>query len=200
MNLTIKIDEINYGDVAVKAMPLLREAARKQNGAVGKLLGALTELPEYQISDLLDAISVTVKNEIISDLATEHSNTILRIINDAAYEHQIGVVLSNYTLNRNLVMEIDVHRINYPAVAERFLPVIREKLMTMGGLAILMRPLIAHASAEQICDLMDRFLGDNKNAFVVSLINQNQNTLISAIESAAMEQNIRLKIGKIHAE
>ena len=60
--------------------------------------------------------------------------------------------------------------------------------------------VIRNASAEQIVGLLDRFVGDNKEAFLASLINQNQKTIISAIEDAAQKQNIRLKINSILLE
>ena len=45
MKLTIQLDELNYGDVAVKAMPILRQTAQKQNNAVGKTIAAISQLP-----------------------------------------------------------------------------------------------------------------------------------------------------------
>lgn len=98
----------------------------------------------------------------------------------------------------NIVAEVS--KIDYIAIVDRFLPVIRDKLLGMGGLVAMFRPMIHNASSEKIVGLLDRFVGENKEAFLASLINQNHHNLISAIEDAAQKQNIRLKINSIILE
>ena len=99
-----------------------------------------------------------------------------------------------------MTIAAEVGEIDYITIVDRFLPVIRDKLLGMGGLVAMLRPMIQNASAEQIVGLLDRFVGDKKETFLVSLVNQNQKKLISAIEDTADKQNIRLKISAIVLE
>lgn len=200
MKLTIKLDEINHGDVAVKVMPLLAQSAGNFHGAVGKTLSAISNLPENLIRDIFDAIPEVEKNGIIAAYATEHKDRILNKLNEMSMHHNLGLKMADCLIDQNLNIMADVSEINYVSIVDRFLPVIRDKLLGMGGLVAMFRPMIQNASAEQIVGLLDRFVGDNKEAFVTTLINQNQKNLIAAMENAAQKQNIRLKIHSILLE
>lgn len=200
MKLTIKLDEINYGDVAVKAMPFLRQAAQKQNNAVGKTVAAISQLPDDLIYNIFDAIPMEQKNEIVAAFAMENKEKILAAINKMSKDYKIGVTLSNYAMNKELGLSAIVSEIDYQTIAERFLPEIREKLLNMGGMVAFLRPVIEKASAEQVCGLLDKILGKNKESLIASLINKNQQKLISLIEDAAKKQNIDLKINSIIVE
>ena len=97
-------------------------------------------------------------------------------------------------MNQELALSAQVSSIDYLCVVDRFLPMVREKLLSMGKITALLRPVIQNASAGRICSLLDRILGTRKNLFLVSLVNNHQQELIRAIEDSARKQNIRLKI------
>lgn len=201
MKLTIKLDEINYGDVAVRAMPLLAQSVGAFHGAVGMLVAAIsTYLPEELIHNVFDAIPEERKNEFIAEFTAEYKPKILQAVNMLSEKHKIGVNLNDLTIAPNLTVVAQIGKIDYICIADRFLPIIKEKLLNMGGLVVMFRGMIHNASAEQIVGLLDRFVGDNKDAFLASLLNHNQNTLISAIEDIAHKQDIHLKIGTIVME
>lgn len=200
MKLTIKLDEINYGDVAVRAMPLLRDSAGNIHGSVGRIAAAITNFPENLIRDVFDTIPTYEKNEILADFAVEYNSRILNTLNNLSRHYKLGLQLNDFTVDQNLTIAAEVGEIDYISIVDRFLPEIRSKLLSMGGLVAMFRPMIQNASAAQIVGLLDRFVGDNKDAFLLSLINQNQKTLISAIEDAAEKQNIHIKINSIVAE
>ena len=200
MKLTIKMDAINYGDVAVKLMPLLAQSAGSFRGAAGKTVSAIANLPDNLIRDIFDAIPENEKNGIIAAYAMEYSNRILAKINDFSMYHNLGLKLAECSIDQDMNIVAEVSKIDYIAIVDRFLPVIRDKLLGMGGLVAMFRPMIHNASAEQIVGLLDRFVGENKEAFLASLINQNQHNLITAIEDAAQKQNIHVKINSVILE
>lgn len=200
MEITVKIEEINYGDVAVKAMPFLRKAAQKQNNAVGKTIMAISDLPDSLIYDLFDAIPVEQKNEIVAAFAMENKAKVLSAVNKLSEDHKIGVTLSDYSVDQRLEFAAVVDKIDYQAIADRFLPEIREKLLNMGGMVSFLHPVIEKASAEQVCRLLDKILGKNKESLIASLINKNQQKLISLVEDTAKKQTINLKIAAIIVE
>lgn len=72
MKLTIKIREINYGDVAVKALPLLGSAAQNYGSAVEKTIAAVSMLPEELIHSIFDAIPTEQKNDLVSAFVMEY--------------------------------------------------------------------------------------------------------------------------------
>ena len=200
MKLTMKLDEINYGDVAVRAIPLLRHSAGNIDGSVGRMAVAITNLPENLIRDVFNAIPECEKNEILAAVAVEYKGRILNTLNDLSRHYKLGLQLNDFTVDQNLTIAAEVDEIDYISIEDRFLPEICSKLLSMGGLVVMFRPMIQNASAAQIVGLLDRFVGDNKEVFLASLVNRNQKKLISAIEDAAEKQNIRLKISAIVLE
>lgn len=200
MRLMMNLGEIDYGDVAIKVMPLLAQSAERFHGAAGKTVAAIANLPDNLIRDIFDAIPVEQKNEIIADFTVEYKERILRTLNDLSTNHKLGLQLADCSIDQNLNIMAEISEIDYVAIVDRFLPMIRDKLLGMGGLVTMFRPVIRNASAEQLCGLLDRFVGDNKEHFLASLVNQNQQRLISAIEDAAQKQDISLKISSIILE
>lgn len=200
MKLTIKLDEINYGDVAVKAMPFLCQAAEKQSGAAGKTMAAIAQLPDRLIYEIFDAIPMDQKNEIVAAFAMENRENILNAANKLSADHKIGVTLADCRVDQDLECIALSDKIDYEILAERFLPEIREKLLGMGGMAGFLRPVIEKASAQQICGLLDKLFGNKKEVLIASLINKNQQKLIFLIEDAVKKQNINLKINSIAVE
>lgn len=200
MKLTIKLDGINYGDVAVKLMPLLAQSAGSFCGAVWKTVSAIANLPDNLIRDIFDAIPENEKNGIIAAYAMEYKDRILSKLNNLSMHHNLGLKLADCLIDQDLNIMAEVSEIDYIAIVDRFLPAIRDKLLSMSGLVAMFRPMIQNASAEQIMGLLDRFAGENKEAFLASLINQNQHNLISTIEDAAEKQNIHVKINSIILE
>lgn len=200
MKLRVQIAEINYGDVAVKAMPLLRRAAQNYDGAVGKTIEAISQLPEELIHSIFDAIPAGQKNKIVTAFVMEYQEKVLGAVNKMAEEYRLGVTLSDLAVDKNLELAATIDRVDYLCLVDRFLPMVKEKLLAMGGMVALLRPVIEKASADQICGLLDRFVGDKKDELLAALINQNQETLISVIEDAAGKQNVHLKTNSIFVQ
>lgn len=200
MKLKIVIEEINYGDAAVKILQMVGSTLPKKDDIVPVALSAITQLPQKLIYDICDAIPTEQKNGIAAAVVRQYKPNILLAINRLSAENGLGVCLSDLTLDRELNVEATVDRIDYSCLVDRFLGVIKEKLMGMGGMIVMLRPMIRNASATQVCDLMDRFLGERKDSFVASIINQNKQMLILVIEDAAKKQDLRLTIRDLSLE
>ena len=56
MVLKLQINEIDFGDVILKALPVLREKASDDGSAVSKIIAAVTQLPSEVIRTMLDAV------------------------------------------------------------------------------------------------------------------------------------------------
>lgn len=197
MKLTIKLESIDYGDVAVKLMPMLGQS--RNGGSVGLALDAMAALPEDLIRQVFDVIPQQQKNEIVAAFAMEKKDTLLGMLNDMAREQDLGIILENYRMDPELNIAVDVEEINYLRIAERFLPVLREKLLTMRTIPSFLKPAIRNATAEQLLKLLDRFVR-NKDSMVASLINQNQQKLILLLERTGRKQGIHVKIGSVCVE
>lgn len=153
MKLTIKLDSIDYGDVAVKLIPMLGQS--RKDGSVGLVLDALSALPEDLIRKVFDAIPQQRKDEIVAAFAMEKKDTLLGMLNDMSREQDLGITLENYRMDSELNIVVDVEKIDYLRMTERFLPMLREKLLTLRTIPSFLKPAIQNATAEQLLKLLD---------------------------------------------
>ena len=196
MKLWIKLEDIDYGDAAVKLLPLLTDAP----GPLGSQIAPLAGLSEAEIRSALARIPEEEKGQMLAGLATQCKDILLSTVNRKLSSRKVGVTLTDLAVEPDLTVMARLGQLDYPYLVNRFLPAIRKKLLNMGGPAVLLRPVIEKASAEQICGLLDRLAGNNKDAFLVSLINQNGGKLISALEKTAKKEQLTIRIQSVRAE
>ena len=193
MKITIQVDQIHYEDIAIRAISLLERVELPRESAAGKILAAVTQLPEQVICSIFDAIPMEQKHEIVAALAAENKEKLLGMLDQFSQNQGLGVSVSDLSVDQNLTVTALVDRIDYACIFDKFLPLVREKLLSLGVIGKLMFVVVKKASAAQLCELMDRFNVD-KDAIAVSLVNQNRNMLTEALEAAAQKQGIRVRI------
>ena len=199
MELMIKIKEIQYSDVAAMAMPILGKSFSNRADAVAMAAATASRLPERLIRELFDEITDSRMSVILSAFAMENKNKIIFAVNKLSSKNDFGVTIADFVITPQLEIRVRIGKIDYPCIVKRFLPMIKEKLLGMGGAAALLCPVIRNASADQICGLLDTLLGSNKEEFIAALVNQYGGKLVSAIEDFATKQNIHLKVEEIQA-
>ena len=200
MKLSIKIDELDYGDIFIKLARFSAAAPGDYSGPFGAKVSQMAQLPSYQIRDALSQLSDAEKAGLLSGFTTECKDTLIQIINNELNHQRIQVTLTDFAIDQELNIIAHLGQLDYPSLVSRFLPAVRRRLLKMGGPAALLRPLIEKASAEQICGIMDRLAGSNKDAFLVTLINQNQSKFISFIEKTAKKEYLRVTVESLRAE
>lgn len=205
MQIKIKISRISYSDIAVAAHPYARQNTAQWGEAIASVIAALTGRPQEeicrqldtltaeQVRELVDTIPAETIQKALSNIVTDHSGKIVNMINALSANEKLGITVSSISLSADLTARMDVSRIDYPVVVEKFLPGLKKSLLSAGGVPSLLRPMIGKASAEQICALLDRLPGD-KDSLLAALINQNQQRLISKIQEIAEGVGVRLAV------
>lgn len=199
MEMIITIDELHYSDVAVMVMPVLGKSFSDRTDAAAMAAVTVSRLPERLVRELLDEITDGQMSVLLSAFATENKKTIIDAVNKLSDRNGFGVTFTDFAMTPQPELRVTVGEIDYPCVVKRFLPMIKEKLLDMGGAVALLRPVIRNASADQVCGLLDHLLGSNKEEFIVALVNQYGDKLEAAIEDLAAKQNIRLKVSGLRA-
>lgn len=199
MHLHLKLKTINYGDIAVKAMPMLVERQEIFPEFTELILDAFAGLPEGLVREVFDTLSVEQMNQIVAAFASEKKNQILFLLNRVSAERGVGVTLSDYEVGDDLSVDAKIDAIDYLGIAEKLLPAVKAKLSTMDNIPGFVRMAIKFANAQKLMSILDNFVSD-KNAFVASLINQSDQRVIAFVEKLAADQNIYLEVASIHVE
>lgn len=197
MELKCKITELNYGDVAVMALPMLGKHFENRTDAMAMAATAAAGLSPRLVRIMLAEITDERMSQILTAFAMENKQMLIGQINSLSEKKKLGVQIADFEVTSDLEIRAKAGQIDYPCAVERFLPMVKEKLLSMGGPVALVRPMIQNATAAQLCGLMDKLLGAKKEAFIAALINQNAERMISVIEKKAAQKKIRLKIGEL---
>lgn len=200
MKLTVKLEEINCSDLAVRLLPMLHQATEGRGDTKNKLISAVSQLPEAALRTVFDAIPEETKRELLASGVAEYQEKLLSALNHLLEENRIGLHLAELTVNQALEINAVVDRMDEVSLAELLLPMLKEKLLSMGGMVKLLHPLIQSATAEQMVGLLDRILGEKKEAFLIGIINQQSPALMKLAENAAQNERVHLKLTSIALE
>lgn len=197
MKITMKIQDIRYGDVAVQALPVLAEKLPPEDTAMNKLFRAVAHLPEDVVYSLFDAISQQEKNEIVSLLVQENKETILAYTTQFLQEQRIDLTLQNLAVTPDLAVELDVLDIDYGSLVQKLLPLIQDKLAeNHDNMANILRK-IPVSSPNIILGFLPQKAKDDVAAY---LINKSQDQILRFAMWAAANRNIRLELADLIVE
>lgn len=195
MKITMKIQDIHYGDVAVQALPLLVEKRPTEDTAMNKLLRAIAHLPEDVVYSLFDAIPQQEKNEIVSLLVQENKEKILAYATQFLQEQRIGLTIQNLAVASDLALELDILDIDYGSLVQKLLPLIQDKLAEEhDNMANILGKIPAGSS-----NILLGFLPQKaKNDIAAYLINKGQDQILRFAMQATANRNIRLELADLN--
>lgn len=200
MVLQIRINRIDYGEVVVKALPLLRTKIRDDGSAMAKMLLAITQLPPEVIYGIFDAMPQERKAEIVALLASENKEKLLKLAMAVAEKNGIGITVEDVTVSKELQIEVFVSRIDYAGLVVRFLPLVKDKLKTLEGSEVKILSGLAYASSELACELLKRIPREYQDKIAVFLLNQCREQIQEMIEGTFQKNGIGIGIGDFAAE
>lgn len=197
MKISMTIQDICYGDVAVQALPILEEKLPAEDTAMNKLLRAIAHLPENVVYSLFDAIPQQEKNEIVSLLVQENKEKILAYATQFLQEQRIGLTIQNLAVASDLALELDILDIDYGSLVQKLLPLIQDKLAEEhDNMANILGKIPAGSS-----NILLGFLPQKaKNDIAAYLINKGQDQILRFAMQAAANRNIRLELADLNVE
>lgn len=199
MKIKVNIEELNYGDVAVQAMPIIRSHIEQTDDAMSAILLAVTQLPDPLVHQIFDTVSEQQKNLIVSLLVEENQQTILNGIAAFLDKNQIGVKIGQLCVTEQLEVLLEVTDIDYVGLIQRFLPLTGERLESGVGVAGLLSRL-AGGGIHSVQTILGFIPQDGKDNLAAYLINLNQQLIAGWIMSEMQNKHIQLKIKEIVAE
>lgn len=194
MKIKTNITEIHYGDVAVKALPLL-SARMPQESAIAHILAALAHLSEQTIYQIFEEIPEQNKNQIVSLLCRENQNRILTVCNQFLKRKGAFLVLTDIQVDEQLDICVEVGEIDYTGLIRTFLPMARERLASSSDAAAALLQKLPLNNADVFLRLIPQA---SKDAMAAYLLNANQEKLCALAERAAGEYGVCLSIENLN--
>ena len=199
MRIKVNIEELNYGDVAVQAMPIICNYVRQAEDARSQILLAVTQLPNQLLHQIFDAVGEQQKNRIVSLLVEENQQAILNSIAAFLDKNQIGIKIGRICVTEQLEVLLDVTDINYVGLIQKFLPSVSQRLKGGAGAAGLLSRM-AGGGIHSVQTILGFIPQDSRDSLAAYLLNLNQQLIAGWIMSEMQNKHIQLKIKEIVAE
>ena len=84
MEIRLKLDNIDYGELAVKMLPLVGDKLKESDNTVAKLLSGVAKMPPSIIKTTVNALPQETKDEVVALLINKNKNKIKRLFMDFA--------------------------------------------------------------------------------------------------------------------
>lgn len=91
MEIKIKVEEIAYGDLAVKMLPLIGEHFAGEAGPAAKMLEKLSHMPPSFARAMVDALPKSKKDELTAELINRKKDYIMDAVEQYAIKNGVEI-------------------------------------------------------------------------------------------------------------
>ena len=200
MKLRIQIKEIDFCDVILKAIPVLQEKAPNDGSAIAKIISVVVQLPHEVIRTMLEAVSQEDKCEIVALLVRENKEKLHHALSQLLKQNDIDVSLDEVSLSNNLVLTIAVSNLNYPALAAKYLPSIRDSLIMGENPAMETLSAVLKLPGKLLYGALAKIPQSKKDEAIAYLINKNKERIVAKLEEMIANQDIHIRLADLKAE
>lgn len=200
MKLKLQIKEIDFADVILKAMPVLREKAPNDGSAIAKIISVVTQLPFEAICTMLDAVSQDDKYEIVVLLVRENKDKIRQALSQLLKQYDIDVSLDDITLSDEMELSIAVSNLNYASLAAKYLPMVRNSFIVDENPATAILTALLILPGMLLYGALAKIPQDKKDETVAYLVNKNKDKIIAKIEDMLVKQDIHIHLADLKVE
>lgn len=197
MRVNVRIKEIDYCDVILKAMPALKSKAPDDGSAMAKIISVVTQLPDDVIRTMVDAISQEDKNEIVVCLVRENREKLKQVLSQILKQNGIELSLRELSISNKMELGIGIINLNYGALAERYLPMVHRYNVTDVYTTTMLASLAA-LSGMLLRKAVDKIPQQKKDKIVADLVNKNSKAIMTKIEKIALKQGIRIQLSALN--
>ena len=200
MKIKIQIKEINFADVILKAMPVLRAKAPNDGSAISKIVSVVTQLPSEVICTMLDAVSQNDKYEIVALLIRDNQEKLKKMLSQLLAQNDIDVSLDDMTLSDEMELSIAVSNLNYATLAAKYLPMVRNSFIMDENPATAILTALLKLPGMLLYGALAKIPQDKKDETVAYLVNKNKDKIIAKIEDMLVKQNIHIRLADLKVE
>ena len=200
MKVYIQVKEIDFYDVIMKAMPVLQEKAPDDGSAIAKIISVLTDLPADVIGIMLNAVSQSDKQEIAALLVRDYNEKVKQMTARMLEQNGIDVMLNEIDLSDKMELDITVSDLNYAALAEKYLPMVRNSFITGENPAMEMFAALLKLPGMLLYAALAKIPQNKKDEAIAYLINKNKDKIIAKLEDLFDKQNIHIRLADLNVE
>ena len=200
MKLSVQIKEIDFCDVILKAMPVLQEKAPNDGSAIAKIISVVVQLPHEVIRTMLEAVSQEDKCEIVALLVRENKAKLHQALSQLLKKNEIDASLDEVSLSNDLSLNIGVSNLNYAALAEKYLPLMRNSVIISENPITDMVAALLKLPSMLLYGALNKIPQTKKDEAVAYLINKNKDRIVAKLEEMMVNQDIHIRLDDLEVE
>jgi len=193
MIIKAKIGELNYGDICMLALRKLGSKAAGDENAVGRLMRAVSALPENCVRPVIETLGEEELNGILSMAVTERKSDILDLGEKLLSSKGVGIELADISLSRELEAELKLGRIDYDGIIALLLKKDEGTEASDRESGKLLK-MLKGAPGQSLGKLLSLMSAEKKDKLLVYLVNRNKNKIIGMANAKAAELGLRISV------
>ncbi len=95
MEIRIIVDEINYSDLIIKCLPLVRDKMKEKEGTLPKVVSGLASLPPSMAAAMLDKLPQETKDEVAALMINKNKDKIIEKAEEYAARNDVALKISD---------------------------------------------------------------------------------------------------------
>lgn len=188
--------QVNATDLAV-LMPMLKFPT---DTSVGKLLKAVSNVPQNQLFGFLSVFSQETILDILSTAAADYESKLLPELEKIAKSHGAPMGITGLSISKEGCICLQIGKIDYPAIVCNYYP-----LILKGGASIVAEnPMLRNMfnmlslSLKAGLTVLSRIPTKTLDNLVAMVINRNADKLLEKLNSMLAKKNFSLRLGNLH--
>ena len=201
MFIKIKIGMLDYGDLFIKAMPVLREKL-PENNTEPSFLSALMKLTEEELRIVLAHSSQEAMHEELARFIEQNAEQMQKILEKLLGEHDVWAKVSGISLDREGFLQAYLDDIDYEELLFSYMPKVLDKLNESEEESSVRDVLtrVVKMSPPLMHRLMQKIPESVKSGYLARMIEFNRESILSWITEWLGEQDIRIRLDDMMAD
>lgn len=190
--------QVSATDLAV-LLPMLKFPA---DTSAGKLLQAVSNVPQNQLLGFLRAFSQEAILDILSTAAADHESKLLPELEKIAKSHGVPMEITGMSISKEGRICLQIGKIDYPTIVSNYHPLILKGEVSIVAENLILRNLFNMLSLSLKAGLtvLSRIPIKTLDNLVEVVINRNADKLSEKLNDILAKKNFSLRLSNLQAE
>lgn len=194
MKLKIRIKEIDFCDILMKALPVLGKNAPNNGKAISRILSVVSQLPAEAVRPLVDALPRNELYQIASLLVRENKYKIMNALSQLLKQKGFDLKVSDISLSSQLELSITIQNLSFATLAAKYLPLYTSTHIIHENPFMDVLSFYVSIPTKLLCAMLSKISPAKIDETIVNLINKNKGGIMKKIESMMAKQGIRIRL------
>lgn len=200
LEFIVKISEVDYREIADRVMPIVikKMSDKEDSGKLVNILAKYQNLPNKAVNKALAVLPQKIKDEIVINLIEHYEEKMTSSFNKFLAEKELQITFKGISVSKKEYMELvfTIDDIDYNSIISKGRPLAVNKLKSNEkyGKALTLISKLDGYSDKLIQAALDALSQDEKDDFVICILDSYEAEVLSFINSWADSNNLKITV------